>query len=87
MRAPSSTFQYFLGSGYAVDICFLLHPHTDMQVKLNRLIHEVNLACLKINVNKTKYMRVGTNILTKFHVYNEPIKMLLNSITSVASSP
>lgn len=57
---------------YADDIC-LLHTHTDMQVKFYRQIHEANLVGLRINVNKTKSMHVGTNILTTFHINNEHI--------------
>lgn len=45
---------------FADDICLLSQTNKDMSVKLQRLIHYAGQVGLKINVNKTKLMRLDT---------------------------
>lgn len=51
---------------YADDICLLSHRFCDMEEKLGRLVEEAARVGLKINVRKTKSMRVFTNNVNQF---------------------
>lgn len=44
---------------YADDICLIAHRHTDIQDKLSHLARNAAKVGLKININKTKLMRIG----------------------------
>ncbi len=61
---------------YADDICLLAHTHADMEHLLQRLEQEAALVGLKINIDKTKEMRIGSNIPRKFAIQNQEIEQV-----------
>jgi hypothetical protein len=61
---------------FADDICLLSQRYSDMKDKLIRLQHEAKLAGLNINVNKTKEMRINTQIEEKLSITNKEIQQV-----------
>jgi hypothetical protein len=59
---------------YADDICLLTHSTRTMQKVLKRLEKESAKAGLKINVKKTKEMRIALNNKEPLYIYNEIIE-------------
>lgn len=59
---------------YADDICFLSHTFNDMREKLKLLAREAEKVGLKINIGKTKEMRINTAIETNLHISDQPIE-------------
>ena len=53
---------------FADDICLLSHRYEDMQNKINNLEKEIKRAHLKINVDKTKEMRLNSSKTDMFLV-------------------
>lgn len=51
---------------YADDICFMAHTFRDMQDKLSEFADLALEAGLRINIRKTKSMRLGTKVHTSF---------------------
>jgi hypothetical protein len=60
---------------FADDICLLSQRYSDMEDKLIRL-REAKLAGLNINVNKTKEMRINTQIEEKLSITNKEIEQV-----------
>ena len=58
---------------FADDICLLAHTRTDMEIKLRRLEKNASQVGLKINVGKTKLLRLNTNTLREFSIEGELI--------------
>jgi len=61
---------------YADVICFLAHSFEDMMQKLVRPSEEVMTVGLKININKTKQLRVNTDNVNPLHIENQPIELV-----------
>ena len=59
---------------FADDICMLSHRRNDMQEKLLKLEQISKVAGLKINVSKTKLIRVGDTVSGNFKVNNQDIE-------------
>ncbi|XP_024868629.1 uncharacterized protein LOC112452576, partial [Temnothorax curvispinosus] len=59
---------------YADDICLLAHTFRDMQEKLSELADLALEAGLRINIRKTKSMRLGTKVRTSFVLGRETIE-------------
>jgi hypothetical protein len=59
---------------FADDVCLLSQRYSDMKDKLIRLQQEAKLARLNINVNKTKGMRINTQIEEKVSITNKQIE-------------
>lgn len=59
---------------YADDLVLLAHKHADLQHKLNTLQHHGAAVGLKINIKKTKVMRMGTTTTTPVTVGNTPLE-------------
>ena len=59
---------------FADDICLLTHNKEDMEYKLSQLIKYAGQVGLKINVGKTKLLRIGTKIPCKFVIEGEEIE-------------
>ena len=59
---------------YADDICLLTHSTRTMQKMLERLGKESAKAGLKINVKKTKEMRIDLTNKQPFYIHNEIIE-------------
>lgn len=53
---------------YADDICLLTHSHAGMEHKLRNIVDHALTAGLKINIGKTKIMRIFTENNTPFHI-------------------
>ncbi|XP_073841258.1 uncharacterized protein [Musca autumnalis] len=53
---------------YADDICLMAHRFEDIQKILNRLIINASSIGLKINIKKTKLMRIGISVTTPLTV-------------------
>lgn len=56
---------------YADDICLLSQSFQDMDTKLARLQKEAEIAGLKINIQKTKEMRIRSENETKLTALGE----------------
>ena len=59
---------------YADDICLLTHSKRTMQKMLERLGKEAENAGLKINVKKTKEMRIALTNKEPLYIHNEIIE-------------
>jgi len=59
---------------YADDICLLTHKHADMQQKLQKLSDLAQEVGLKINIKKTKSLRLNTSIRTPLRINQETIE-------------
>jgi hypothetical protein len=57
-------------------LCLLSQRHIDINDKLKRLQQEAKLAGLNINVNKTKEMRMNTQIEEKLSIANKEIQQV-----------
>jgi hypothetical protein len=61
---------------YADDICLLSQSFQDMDTKLARLQKEAEIAGLKINIQKTKEMRIRSENETKLTVLGEEVEQV-----------
>lgn len=59
---------------YADDICLLSHTHADMAMKLGALQEEARIAGLRINVPKTKDIRIRARNQTAFEINGTKIE-------------
>lgn len=59
---------------YADDICLFSHRYSDMNMQLQRLTELAKNAGLKINIGKTKVMRINTENLNIFTIDNVPLE-------------
>jgi len=59
---------------YADDICLLAHSTRAMQIMLQRIEKEAAKVVWKINVNKSKEMRIATNNKESLCIHNETIE-------------
>jgi hypothetical protein len=64
------------GLDFADNICLLSQRYSDMKDKLIRLQQEIKLAVLNINANKTKEMRINTQIEEKLSIVNKGIEQV-----------
>lgn len=58
---------------YADDICLLTHTFSDMQSKLSLVQETASYVGLKINIGKTKTMRININNEQRLFVQNQPL--------------
>ena len=70
---------------YADDICLLAHKQSDMQHKVNDLVNESTKVGLKINIEKTKELRINSNNSTNVSVGGTDIE-LVDSFTYLGSN-
>jgi exonuclease III len=59
---------------YADDIVLLSHNHRDMQSKTDDLVNEAQKVGLKVNISKTKDLRVNSNTREAFRIGEEMIE-------------
>ena len=59
---------------YADDICLLTHKYADMQQKIRKLSELAGEVGLKINISKTKTMRLNTTITTPIHTNQQELE-------------
>lgn len=63
---------------FADDICLLAHKQTDMEIKLNQLIKYASQVGLKINVAKTKLLRLNATTTCNISIDGERIEEVDN---------
>lgn len=58
---------------YADDICLLSHNFNNMQSKINTLVENASKAGLKVNIPKTKSLRINTNNTDPLKIQEHPL--------------
>ena len=58
---------------FADDICLLTQSEMDMKMKFDRLVKYSSQVAMKINVSKTKLMKIGTSMACSLYVGSEQI--------------
>ena len=53
---------------FADDICLPAHTRTDVEIKLRQIEKYASQVGIKINVGKTKLLRLNTNTLCEFSI-------------------
>ena len=79
-----SLTQWLEDLDFADDIYLLAHIRTDIEIKLRRLKKYASQVGLKINVGKTKLLRLNTNALCEFAIKGELIDEVEKFATWVA---
>lgn len=72
IRWTLSDFLYDID--YADDICLMAHRFSDIEAKLSSLSENAKKVGLKINISKTKLMRIGTDIVTPLIMNDQRIE-------------
>ena len=70
---------------YADDICLMAHKQTDMHEKLKDLVKESSKVGLKVNIDKTKELRINTKNTSFLSIEGSDIE-IVDSFTYLGSN-